>query len=273
MAIKSSSKQTQNNDKHQHEDFKGQFLRYTHTEKVFQWISQNLKSLGIAVGAIILIIVIGMSWSAYKEGMAEKAVMLEGKAFKLHQEAASKTADASTEDSSEAANPYQEVIALYQEIRDQYPGTESAERALYILGSIEYELGNYDKAQEYFSTYIDKHSKGLLLSEAEESLGYIFEQQKAYQKAIDTFKSVETKVPTAKKSAILLAIARNYESLEKFDDAIATYQSIVDSNTSFSLKNTAKERLDILQAGLNTPVPEKSEEESPATSKDDNTNG
>ena len=88
--------------------------------------------------------------------------------------------------------------------------------------------------------------------QAEESLGYIHEQQQDYQKALETFKSLEAKVSESKKPAILLAIGRNYESLEQPEEAISIYQQVIDSNTSFSLKNTAKERLDILQAALTT---------------------
>ncbi len=150
-------------------------------------------------------------------------------------------------------DPYQEVIALYQDIIDQYPGTASAGRAQYLLGSIAYQRGNYDEAKTFFSDYLKTFSKGPLAMQAEESLAYVLEQQQDYQQALDMFKRLETRVSEARNPAILLAVARNYEALGQTESAIAAYQSIVDSNTSFSLKNTAKERLDLLQMAQREP--------------------
>ena len=53
------------------------------------------------------------------------------------------------------------------------------------------------------------------MNSAHESLGYILEQQQSYQKAIDIFKELEKSVEGGQKTAIQLAIARNYETLEK----------------------------------------------------------
>lgn len=256
MASKSSSKQDQNRKHYTGKNLEEKVYLYAH-EKLLNWIVANVKTIGIIVGVIVLIVIIGLSWRAYQKGVTEKALALEGKAFKLHQEVqtelASKTQAAASETPSEAQNPYQEVIALYQDIIDQYPGTPSAGRAQYLLGSIAYQRGNYDEAKTLFSAYLKTSSQGTLAIQAEESIGYIFEQQQDYQQAIDAFKRLEAKVSDTKKPAILLAIARNYEALGQTAEAITTYQSVVDSNTSFSLKNTAKERLDILQTAQRQP--------------------
>jgi tetratricopeptide (TPR) repeat protein len=122
-------------------------------------------------------------------------------------------------------------------------------------------LGNYEKANEYFETYIKKYPKGDLRFQAEKDIGYIFEQQGEYQKAIEQFKSIETKVPSTMKSQLLLAIGRNHENLEQLDNAVEMYQSIIDSNTSVSWKDKAKERLEILRPGSSLPEEESPEQE------------
>lgn len=250
MASKSSSKQDQNKKHYTGKNLEEKVYLYAH-EKLFNWIVANLKTIGIIIGVVVLIVIIAASWRAYQKGLTEKALALEGKAFKLHQEV--QTELASKETPPEAQNPYQEVIALYQGIIDQYPDTPSAGRSQYLLGSIAYQCGNYDEAKTFFSAYLKTSSQGPLAIQAEESIGYIFEQQQDYQKAIDAFKRLETRVSDTKKPAILLAIARNYEALGQTAEAMTTYQSVVDSNTSFSLKNTAKERLDILQTAQRQP--------------------
>ncbi|GAK54816.1 TPR repeat protein [Candidatus Vecturithrix granuli] len=256
MASKSSSKHDQNKKHYTGKNLEEKVYLYAH-EKLFNWIVANVKTIGIIVGVVALIVIIGISWRAYQKGVTEKALTLEGKAFKLHQkiqtELASKNQETASETPSDAQNPYQEVIVLYQEIIDQYSGTPSAGRAQYLLGSIAYQRGNYDEAKMLFSAYLKAYAQGTLAVQAEESIGYIFEQQKDFQQALNTFKRLETRVSDTRKPAILLAIARNYEALGQTEQAITTYQSVVDSNTSFSLKNTAKERLDILQTAQRQP--------------------
>lgn len=256
MASKSSSKQDQNKKHYTGKNLEEKVYLYAH-EKLFNWIVANVKTIGIIVGVVVLIVIIGLSWRTYQKGVTEKALTLEGKAFQRHQEVqaelASKNQEIASETPSDAQNPYQEVIALYQEIIDQYSGTPSAGRAQYLLGSIAYQRGNYDEAKTFFSGYLKTFSEGPLAVQAEESIGYVLEQQQDYQQALDTFKRLESKVPDTRKPAILLAIARNYEALGQTEQAITTYQSVVDSNTSFSLKNTAKERLDILQTMQREP--------------------
>jgi TolA-binding protein len=257
MASKFSPKHNENTRKHKGKNIEEQVYVYAH-EKLLNWILDNLKIIGIVAGVILLIVIIGVSWRTYQKGMTAKALTLESKAFTLHQEAQAELASAGQQTDAETApdpeKAYQEVTDLYQEILDQYPGTQSAARATYLLGSIAYQQGKYAEAQEYFSTYLQKYSEGALAVEAEESLGYIQEQQQNYQQAIDIFKALEAKVSESKKPAILLAIGRNYEALEQPDDAMTIYQQVVDSNTSFSLKNTAKERLDMLQAAQSAPA-------------------
>ena len=72
--------------------------------------------------------------------------------------------------------------------------------------------------------------------------------------------TLEKNASSAQKVELLLAIARNYEALEELEQAVATYQRIVDSSTSFSLKNKAIERLAILQTGQAEPAGEEVQE-------------
>ena len=87
-------------------------------------------------------------------------------------------------------------------------------------------------------------------------------QQQKFQEALDAFKKLEGKASAGRQTEIQLAIARNYEALKDIENAKAIYQKIVDSNTAASLKNKAKDRLEILDAqqkvalGAVTPAPQ-----------------
>jgi tetratricopeptide (TPR) repeat protein len=208
------------------------------------FIGANPKLIGIVALVIVVIVALGVGWSMYKKSLNEKALVLENEAMELYNTISSK---AKPDKPDTPTKSYQDVLNIYQQIIEKYAGTESAERALYLSGSLEYNLEHYEQAQKYFTLYVEKYPKGKLRFQAEEGIGYIFEQLKEYQKAIEQFKSTEAKAPSSDKSQILLAIGRNYESLGQFDKAIETYQQVVDSNTSVSWKDKARERLEILQ--------------------------
>ena len=236
------------------------YLGFTHfdAELVWEWIMVHLKLIGMVAGGLALLVIILVSVLNYQQTLNAKAITFEGKAIKLHTEAQEKlqtpASDTSKTDVSSPTNPYQDAIAAYQELIENYSGTESGARALFVLGSIQYELKNYDQAKQYFSQYLTKYPKGQLALNAEESLGYVFEQQQAYQQALDAFKRLENTVPATRKVEILLATARNYEALKQTELAIAAYKQIVDADTSSSLKNQAKERLELLQPTEAAPV-------------------
>lgn len=222
-----------------------------------EFILANLKQIGIAVLILVVLAIAFIAWNSYTRSLNEKASVLEYKARELYDEI---DETVPTETAVAPEKSLQDVLALYLQIIEEYPGTESAERARYLSGNLEYTLGNYEAAQQYFETYISKHPKGKLRFEAEEGLAYIFEQQGEYQKAIDLLTRIEESAPSARKSLVTLEIGRNYENLEQTDKAIETYQRLIDSNTSGTWKEMARERLDILQLDVASSAEESLEE-------------
>ena len=263
MANTSSSKQDRHSKSHE-QDLKAQLLNQPFIHKVTDWAMQNLKIIGIVVGVVILAIIIGNIMLNYQKGQAQKAATLEGKAIQLHQEAKDAASSASEEEDFEKADKlYEETIASYKQLLDDFSGSESAERALFLLGSLEYDRENYTEAREYFSTYLKKHAEGKLALNAKESLAYVFEQEGEYQKAIESFKELEKSVGDAKKADIQLALARNYRSLDQKDEAAKIYQAIIDSSTSAAVKEQATEALAIVQSDQEFPPPPKEEDAAP----------
>jgi tetratricopeptide (TPR) repeat protein len=117
---------------------------------------------------------------------------------------------------------------------------------MFLSGSLYYTHEQYADAQKQFSAYLSKYPKGQLRSQTQENLGYVYEQQGDYQQALVTFQEAETDAPATRKSALLLSIGRNYESLGQTEQAVQTYQSLLDSNTSSDWKDMARERMEIL---------------------------
>ena len=230
-----------------------EIIQVTLLEKASTWLLTNLKTVGIAIGAIIAVMIIAYGVTSYQKSATEKALALEGKAVKLHQDVKEKAAQQEAQANGAAAeqpqeDPYKDVIAAYLDVIKKYPSSVSAKRSIYMLGSIAYNIGKYEDAQKYFAEYLAKNPSGYLAISAEADLAYILEQQQKFQEAIDALKKVEAKASASRKTEIQLAIARNYEALKQMDNAKATYQQIVDSNTSAELKDQAKKRIEIIDA-------------------------
>ena len=268
MAGKFSPKNGKENEKKgvPQEDVAEKLLHQPRVQQAIDWVMLNLRAIAIAAGALFALIVIIMSMVAYQRGVNQKAIALEGKAFTLHQEAQEKARSsqqsAEKTDGAQPEDAYKEALTAYQDVIAAHGDTESGKRAVYMLGSIQLETGKYDEAKQSFESYLAKSPSGMLAVNAEEGLAYILEQQQKFQEALDAFKKLEGKASAGRQTEIQLAIARNYEALKDIENAKAIYQKIVDSNTAASLKNKAKDRLEILDAqqkvalGAVTPAPQ-----------------
>ena len=268
MADKFSPKNGKENEKKgvPQEDVAEKLLHQPRVQQAMDWVMLNLRAIAIAAGALFALIVIIMSMVAYQRGVNQKAIALEGKAFTLHQEAQDKARSgqqsAEKTDGAQPEDAYKDALTAYQDVIAAHGDTESGKRAVYMLGSIQLETGKYDKAKQSFEDYLAKSPNGIFAVNAEEGLAYILEQQQKFQEALDAFKKLEGKASAGRQTEIQLAIARNYEALKDIENAKAIYQKIVDSNTAASLKNKAKDRLEILEAqqkvalGAVTPAPQ-----------------
>lgn len=235
------------------------------------FILANLKLIGIVIAVIIVIAAGWMGWNSYAKSLHDKALALEAEAFRLTEEINEAA------DDEEPKHSWEDVQALYQQLLDEYPRTPSAERALIQSGNLYYAHEQYAEAQQQFDAYLSTYPEGQLRYQAIQSLGYIYEQQGDYQQALVTFQDAEANAPDSQKAAVWLAIARNQENLGQTDQALATYQRVLDDeDVASGWKDMATERLNLLNpapaADAPEPVSEEAESE-PETVEPETTTG
>lgn len=230
-----------------------------------KYILKNLKIIAAGVLTIVIVVAGILGWNAYQQGQNEKALLLETEARDLLKKV---TETAASETKAPDAKTFKDVLALHEQLLAKYPGTESAERVRYLSGDLEYTQGNYDAAQQHFSTYLSKYPNGRYRVQAAMNIGYIFEQKGEFQKALDHLNSLEANAPAFLKSQLWLDIARNYEQLKQTDQALKVYQQVLDANISSFWKEKAQERVAFLKPGqvaapAAAPQPEKTGAETP----------
>jgi TolA-binding protein len=83
-----------------------------------------------------------------------------------------------------------------KKISEQYSGSSAASKALFLTGSVYYDLGNYELAIEAYKKYIGKYNGSEFLDPAVfKGLGASYMQLKDYSSAIDAFKKAISSYP------------------------------------------------------------------------------
>ncbi|MBN2056273.1 tetratricopeptide repeat protein [bacterium] len=123
-----------------------------------------------------------------------------------------------------------EALESFEMVVNNYPRSSSYRFGLIMAGNASYELGEYDKAIEFLSRFLDKYTHSPLADQASSSLAYAYEQKGDLQKALEIFTAMlraRDGVDNAgyySKSELYLDIARVNEQLGKKDDALEYYQ-------------------------------------------------
>lgn len=208
-----------------------------------QFVESIKSSSRYIAGAILLVLVLlaaFLGWWYYRAKLEEKALALEYQGMKAYREAGT---------SEEKANEeYPKAVAIFDQILTQYPGTKSAERALFYKANAYYLAGSYEEAIREFSQYLEKYPQGEFFIASAKGVGYAYEQKGDYQKALEAYQRFQDKISSASdRVEILLAIARCQEALGQTLEAIATYEKMESENLPPVWKRTVEERLKVLK--------------------------
>ncbi|MEM8607152.1 MAG: tetratricopeptide repeat protein [Myxococcota bacterium] len=168
------------------------------------WLSDNLKPLGLAAGGVLVVAAIGIGWSTFSG--------------KKNAEAGSQLAavvDSNIYDDAELASAYAAVA-------DDHPGTVAATWALIGEGRALYGEGKYADAREKYQTALEGTDDEVLQWVALEGIAYTFEAEQAYDEALaelDALRDVSGRVaPIASyhQGRILMAQGKDDEAKLKF---------------------------------------------------------
>ena len=132
-------------------------------------------------------------------------------------------------------------------IHENYAGTASGKKALFYMAECYYRLGDFDKATEYYTQFIDKSRKGdYLISFAYEGLGYCYEGKGGFEKALDYYKkSMEQKTLDIRKMEYI-NIARCYEALNDKTKALEYYKKLENEQSDSLIAELVQDKVNTL---------------------------
>lgn len=94
------------------------------------------------------------------------------------------------------------------------------------LGNTHFESSNFDDALSVYNQFLEKYRNHYFTPFVKQSIGYVYEEKKEYQKAIDQFNQIDLEIL---QSQLNLDIGRCYEKLGLAQQAIAAYNKVIES--------------------------------------------
>jgi tetratricopeptide (TPR) repeat protein len=143
---------------------------------------------------------------------------------------------------------YQEAIDEFERIKREYPHTDASQLAQLQLGQGLLNLKQYEKAVETYRTFLDNDPReGLYRLLALQNLGYAYEGQGDYQKALDSFQSLVAKGESFLQPWGYLNVSRCYEKLGKREEALKTYRIFLEKFPDSAMAPTIRGKIKTLE--------------------------
>lgn len=193
--------------------------------KAVDFIKQNMNKLTMGLVAALVIITLVMLFLKSKRMAELNASVQLAKA-----------------NSELARGQLQQTIDILLNMSDNYSGTHSASKGVYLLAYAYFQKGEYDNSITYFKKYLDDYGDDpILTSAAYSGLGACFEQQGKLLDAAQSYKKGATKfVDHFNAPQQLMDAARCYALENRTADAKNCYETVIDKYPKSDLKNDAE---------------------------------
>ncbi len=145
-------------------------------------------------------------------------------------------------------NQIKDAYQNFELLQTDYYGTDAAKKALFFMASIDYRIGEINKAIEEFKKVAKISKDEYLIASSLEGVGQCFEQLGQTDSAIYYYKkAVENYKNKAFKSECMLNLGRIYEGLGRFEEAEEIYNEILNMVETPGIKEEVKNRINMLK--------------------------
>jgi len=207
------------------------------TARMITWTVENLKLLliGIIIGALVVLSLI--LWRIRARNREVEALDVFYRASEML---------ISAEDPS--SKGYQEAVDELERIQRDYSHTDVVQLAQLQLGQGFLNSKQYDRAVETYRKFLDSNPReGLYRLLALQNLGYAYEGQGDYQKALDSFQSLVAKGESFLQPWGYLNVSRCYEKLGKREEALKTYRIFLEKFPDSAMTPMIKGKIGTLE--------------------------
>lgn len=199
------------------------------------FVGKNRTRIFAAGGGLLLVLLLASGWYLYQLNYEAGAQKLFFQVLDAKMKAGPQAGD------SAAVNGYKEIIT-------QYPRSQAAVSARYKLANQYLVRKQYDLAIAAYQDFLAKaDSDNDLASLAYSGLGYCFEANKDFKKALETYeKALKASGASSFEALNLGNIARIYEELKNPAKAVEFYKKALEKTTDPMMNLYLKRKISFL---------------------------
>lgn len=190
--------------------------------------------LALTVGVVVL-------WRASLERRENRG------SFLLSQ-GANRLKEADGLNGEEATTAYEEALKTLSNLVEQYGSTKSGELGFLYLGKCLSRLNRYGEAIQQYERFLSTgRSNPLYRSLALESLGFAYQHEKKYEKALACFRELGEMDESFLKGESILALARIYEEMGRQQEALEAYRDFLTQYPDSTESNRIQRRVALIE--------------------------
>ena len=203
--------------------------------KLIKFAVEHKKQLTYGLGIILALVVIISGVRFFSIRAENKAsAMLDQSLTEYNRLKAEKTPDA----------VYGAVSSGFQNILQKYGSKHSGKIARLMYANISYDAGKYQQAIDLYNTSLkDFEKQPVIYSQILSSLGYAYEQQQEYSKAISYFEKISTAPGQILRDEALFHLGRLYNKSGQPEKSKEAYQKILSDHPDYIYIDIVKERI------------------------------
>jgi tetratricopeptide (TPR) repeat protein len=209
--------------------------------RILLWTRENLRLIliGIIIGALVAFSFI--FWRIKTKAREAEALNSFHHASEILM---------SAEDPS--SKGYQEAMDEFERLRREYPHTDAGQLAQLQLGQGFLKSKQYDKAVETYRDFLDGNpGERLYRLFALQNLGYAYEGQGDYQKALDSFQELVDMGENFLQPWAYLNMGRCYEKLGKREEALGNYRIFLEKFPESAMVPMVKNKIGVFEGSSN----------------------
>jgi predicted negative regulator of RcsB-dependent stress response len=222
-----------------------------------EYAESHARTLIIGLGVVALVAVLFLVGRVFMANRGEQANEALARAMKIYQaplDAASPKPDDPTSPTfPEAGARRARAKQLFEEVRNDYGSTESADLAGLYLAQIAAEEGQLDKARELWTDFVDDNGDSILAGQARINLIQLDRQQGKNEELSQRLKSMlEQEEPGLPKDVVLFELATTQEQLGRKQEALQSYRRLSEEYPESPYRSAAQQKVNSLDPAAGT---------------------
>ncbi len=160
-----------------------------------------------------------------------------------------KEADGMSGEDGEKA--YSEALEAFEHLVEEYGSTESGKLGIFYSGKCLSRLKRYGDAAQHYERFLSVASKTPLYhSLALRSLGFVYQNQKNYEKALAAFKELAEMEGGFLRGESILALGQLYEEMGQKQEALEAYRDFLKEHPDSTESSRIQRRVAFLENQL-----------------------